>query len=1070
MGDEIQQHKDHLVRYNRVVTLLHEFNIQMTEMIPSSQDFGWIGDIVYKIFPQAHTISLQFKSDNSEFITQWTDRFPNQGKLIHFTEGHGIAGHVLAEQQVINVPDVITDERYIKGKYTASHHYHSLIVAPLLTNRNILGTLSISALPIAGFDRLDEIYIDMLARQIAVLLHRSELYYQEREQRIFAESLRDTVLSLYQFSLETTNWQNIFQHIKAVISYTTANIILINIAGQAEIIYTDGYLERGVDLHQVNKAVKFKEFHTIQHILKTKKPYRITDTIQNDDWTIQENQTNWIKSYLGVPLLSKQEIIGFISLDSEHTGFFTELHEERLITFSATISQTLEHQQLLITERAQRVFVKKLSEIITRLTNTSNLDNLFDHMLEAINEVIANDGATITLRRGEELVHFAGVSGSILASNPTLKEQVMPWRDFSTWRTMMETRESLLVANIQDSPSWEKQFNIDWVHSYVGAPLVDENQQVIGFINLDSHQSYQFTEQDAERLKIFADHLVTVIQKTQLLDAERKQREIADTLHEIGLIVTSFLKPDDILLAILEHLNRVLEYATASIWFLNDDNLWEEQISKDYEGISFDYLDSHSPEFDLNGIFKIVENSPEIIINSIDDASDGSTHHLPTFKSIALAPIFLREKIIGALVLWHIQPHFYTDYHKPILEALANQLAIAIDNARLYAKQEAVHREIRFYADSLEKLIEERTQELDNERTKLNTILQEIGEGVVVIETMQDGKPLVSFVNQMMCQMLGVPVEEVIGQELASIGERFVPNISYKQLLAQFDIENKPSNKSSVIRDLMIQRSDNTTFEAQASLTMANIENENTWLGILLVRNVSKQRTLQRQRERFLANASHELRTPLTNFNTRFYLMRRQPEKLEAHLDVVERTAEKMATLVNDLLDLMRINRGNDANTLLRYDIRQTLEEVYTIQLAEAELKHIQFDLEIPDNIPKMLINPKHCDQIFTNLVTNAIRYTPIGGQIKIICQMQDDVILISIIDTGTGIPAEFTESIFEPFMRVNVDELGTGLGLAIVKELVESYDGKIWTESEVGKGSVFYVQLPTLQKLINAR
>ena len=894
MGDNPNQHKEAIIRYNRILTFLHEFNIRMTEMIPSSQDFGWIIEIVYKIFPQAHTVSLQLSSETAELVTKWVDRHHSVENPIRFSNQYGIAGYAIAQKRVINVPDVQKDTRYVKGNFSAN--YRSLLVAPLITNTGTLGTISITALSIAGFDTQDEIYIDMLARQIAVLIHRAEIYIQEQEQRIFAN---------------------------------------------------------------------------------------------------------------------------------------------------------------------------KLSEIITRLTYTSNLDNLFVHVLNSINDVIANDGATIALLKDEKTIYFAGVSGSVLETNPSLKEQLIYWEEIGTWQTMMQTRAPLLIRDTKNSELWQVFFNNDWIYSHVGSPIIDENQQVIGFINLDSHQPNQFDEQDAERLKIFADHLATVIQKTRLLETEHNQREIAETLREIGLVVANLLKPDAILLAILEHLKRVVEYKTACIWFLDEAGHWEEQIGHDYEGTVIENQDKQSSKINLQDIFKLTETSLEVTLASVSLDDESSIFSNTDLQSVAVTPIILREKITGALVLWHTQPNFYTEYHSPILRTLATHLAIAIDNARLYVQQEAAHDEIRFYAKALEQLVRERTEALDKERIKLNTILQEIGEGVMVIERIPNNEAEVHFVNNMFCKMLGVEVEDIKNREFRHIVEEFVPSVYYSQLLHQFSL-GEITETNSKYTDLVIQRKNGTSFDAQISFTLANLENEETWLGILLVRDISKQRNLQKQRERFLANASHELRTPLTNLNTRFYLMRHQPEKLDAHLDVVERTTLKMTSLVNDLLDLMRANQREASPTLVRCDIQDTLGEVYDTQLAEAEMKDIQFTLKILDKPLYILAQSKHLDQIFTNLVSNAILYTPQGGEIRIVCELVNKNAVVSITDTGIGIPAEFTEAIFEPFARVNVDELGTGLGLAIVQEFVDVYAGKIWVESEIGQGTTFYVQLPTLDHLIN--
>ncbi len=1235
MDQLTNQSENDVIRYNRVLTMLHEFNIRMTEMIPSSQNFNWIVDIVYKIFPQAHSVSMQFWDEKSNLVTEWVNDPYIIETPMNFGKKQGIAGYAVMERQVMNVPDIENDDRYIFGPYKPK--YRALLVAPLIVSDAVLGTLSITAETVGAFDTQDENFIDMLARQIAVLLHRAELYRKEREQRLFAEALRDIIVQAYQSSLSTMKWDNIFGYIRSTVPYTAANIILTELFEYEEFVYTEGYQERGVDLNELLKKVSFKTFRTSQQMLKTKKPYRIPDTLENEDWEYQADRTHWIRSYLGAPLTVQDQVIGFLSLDSDQPGFFTQLHEDRIMVFATAISHTLEQYQLLQNERKekqmvnalrdslaalanpfelqdilthlllvlqnivnhtasnivfltqdgvysyivrsmgyenldiinplalepipvaslatyrhmlktkevliisdtegnkfwntdlypedewvqsyagapiiisgevigffnidssqknwftqrhigilesfanqaslaiqrarlfeaereQRLFANKLSEIITGLNNTANLDELFHHILQSISDVIVNDGATISLFKDQDHIYFGALTGTVLETNPHLKDMIFYWRDFSTWRTMYETQEPLLIRDTIQSDLWGPQFNVKWIHSYVGTPIVDGNQQVIGFINVDGSESNQFNEQDARRLKIFADHLATVIQRTKLLEAERNQREIADTLREIGLIVASSLKPTEFLSAIIHHLKRVIKYTSSCVWLVNSPGVWEQQLGYYDNGQQIEGQLNYASKTDLMDFLRQAETTQDIVLISIPADEHSAPDVAESIHSVAVAPIIVRENVVGALVLAHILPEFYGEHHRSILHGLASQLAIAIDNANLYKQQQAAHDEIRFYADSLEEIVQERTNALDAERLKLSTILHEIGEGVIVIERDSEKGPYVSFVNNMLCQMLGTSIEDMKNSSLRSVAETFVPNMPYPSLLYKFDTTDLTPS-TSVDIDLVIKPLEKSSFEAQVSFTLVNLE-ETKWLGILLVRDVTHERMLQKQRERFLANASHELRTPLTNLNTRFYLMRHQPEKLDAHLAVVERTTQKMTALVNDLLDLMRVNQKISTETLMRCNLRDVLHDIHNVQLAEAELKHIRFSLVMPDEPIYMLAQTKHLDQIFTNLISNAILYTPEGGEIDLICEIKEPDVVVSVRDTGIGIPPEFTQAIFEPFTRVNVDELGTGLGLSIVKELVESYGGAISVDSKLGKGSTFMIQLPTLSYL----
>ncbi len=210
-----------------------------------------------------------------------------------------------------------------------------------------------------------------------------------------------------------------------------------------------------------------------------------------------------------------------------------------------------------------------------------------------------------------------------------------------------------------------------------------------------------------------------------------------------------------------------------------------------------------------------------------------------------------------------------------------------------------------------------------------------------------------------------------------------------------------------------------------------------------------------------LAQISHELRIPITNLKMRLYLARMQPEKLDEHLQIMELVTERMRSLIEDLLDTARLELGVLNLRRQRVELQDLIASVIDLQWSEAERKSITLIGEVPAEPLYASVDLNRMTQVLTNLVVNAITYTPAGGRVTVQCAVQDGQTVIRVADTGIGIPAELVNKVFDPFFRVDDGSVrGSGLGLTIVREIVEAHGGTITVESEPGAGSVFSVYL----------
>lgn len=218
----------------------------------------------------------------------------------------------------------------------------------------------------------------------------------------------------------------------------------------------------------------------------------------------------------------------------------------------------------------------------------------------------------------------------------------------------------------------------------------------------------------------------------------------------------------------------------------------------------------------------------------------------------------------------------------------------------------------------------------------------------------------------------------------------------------------------------------------------------------------------------FVATVSHELRTPLTAILNSLKLIGYETEsndKVKEYMEIIKKNIERQSIMIDNLLDTARIERGTLEMKRTRFELNKLLSEVVDTFRPQATAKKLVFDFFPLEGESFIWGEEEQLRRVFINLVDNAIKFTPEGGQVEVRVIREEENLKVVVADTGCGIPKEEQEKIFEPFVQAlqenRFSRRGIGLGLTIVKEIVNRHQGRVWVESEVGKGSKFYVLLP---------
>jgi signal transduction histidine kinase len=325
-------------------------------------------------------------------------------------------------------------------------------------------------------------------------------------------------------------------------------------------------------------------------------------------------------------------------------------------------------------------------------------------------------------------------------------------------------------------------------------------------------------------------------------------------------------------------------------------------------------------------------------------------------------------------------------------------------------------------------------QRIEEEREKLATTIESLGDALVVC----DGDGVVTAVN---------PRAEEIVPELR-------PGAP-----ANTDQSPLPDLEQALGGEVMSEDGERTL-----SITASRLGEGGAQGVVWTIRDVSERARLERMKSDFVATASHELRSPLTSIKGFVELLSRSPElggREREFVQVILQSTDRLVDLVNDLLDVARLEAGKMEVHPRLFDVGEVVREVATLMAPRLAEKDQRLDVHVPPGLPRALADPARVRQIVINLLSNAHEYTGEGGRLSVSIRADDGQLTVAVSDNGRGMTAEEQEHMFDRFVRREDGAGGTGLGLSIVKSLVELQRGSIEVESEPGSGSTFTVRLP---------
>ncbi|WP_273039139.1 two-component system histidine kinase PnpS [Tepidanaerobacter syntrophicus] len=416
--------------------------------------------------------------------------------------------------------------------------------------------------------------------------------------------------------------------------------------------------------------------------------------------------------------------------------------------------------------------------------------------------------------------------------------------------------------------------------------------------------------------------------------------------------------------------------------------------------------------------------------------------------------MFFSASLAGLLVAFLISTIFSRRITKPIEEVSYAAKKISCGNYDLKVPLRPPY-ETKILAESFNRMAEnlqETVGKLKEETDKTRAVLASMAEGLIAV----DQNCHVVMMNFAAEKLFKIRQEETLGKHLLEV----LRNRELHDLINEVLKTRKGSTREIKI---------NTYDERIFWINVVPIDKENNLDAVAVMRDITELKRLEKMKSDFVSNVSHELKTPLTSISgfaeTLLDGAYKSEENCRYFLRIIKQETDRMTRLINELLYLSRIEKPDFSIPKRPVNIASVVNKAVKLLQKNIDDKGHLLNLRLPENLGPVTGDEDSVLEIIINLLDNAIKYTPEGGNITVEIEDESDFISISVADNGIGIAGDELERIFGRFYRVQgpgiTSASGTGLGLAVVKHLVESLNGKISVESQLGKGSTFKVSLP---------
>ncbi|MEM7030227.1 MAG: GAF domain-containing protein [Chloroflexota bacterium] len=903
-------------------------------------------------------------------------------------------------------------------------------------NADVSGYLAFVFKP--GYNEADAALFQAFCNLALMTMENKSLQKQTKKQEKSAETLREVSKIVSGNLHPETVLRSILEQLAKVINYDSAAVSL-EYKGRLKLEAASGF-DPGEDVLSI--AVPIQENKLYHEMKETRLPIVIKDVRHDSRYTFWAG-TNPIRSWMGIPLILRNELIGQISIDSFKKNAFSEEDGYLAFAFARHVATAIQNARLF--DKANRTAheLRALLDGARDVSSSLNTERVIYLTSKRLQELMNADILVFLYKNDlrEDLrlivsleVSLDHVTDADIKSAKRIAEQAI------------QTKEGRIIDHPEQTVLLGAEIQNLRTTSMV-APFVVQDQAV-GAIIILRDEGDGFTQQDLDLLTRFALQTGIAIDNTRLYEQLERRLHRENLINRLLRRLSSKLSLPGLVEDIIYTVQHIAgaDQTTLTLFNPSDDRSYLHYVQD---------IDTHKVEkFDgaRSALATLTMDSGNLIWTDNhfqEDYAQPSWVDRDVTGAISI-PLTTRDQVLGAVGLFKRNDTFVrTAEMMSTLEYIGWQTGVAIENALLF-------QQVNDYAHTLQEKVEARTAEIKRQKEETDAILESAADAIIM--TSADG--IIEYVNPAYTTMTGYMLAEAINQSIRD----FISEQELKQTIDQ--MWNTVSTGKTWRGDIKYKRKDNSIFDADFTIAPIFDPQGQIEKYVAIQRDISKKNELDKLKSLFLVTASHELKTPLTTIQgyTELLLHREfSKSETDQFLKHIHDHVLRLSSLTSDIIDVSRIEAG--ANFLLSpqlIDPSPIFAETIDNWMAESPNHTIHFIP--PDLWVDMKVDPDRLRQILNKLLSNAVKYSPKGGDIKVTVRRNLTNLHISIDDQGIGIALDKQAHLFETFWKADdssVANEGTGLSMVVVKHIIESHGGKIWVDSKSGEGTTVNFTLP---------
>jgi GAF domain-containing protein len=1003
----------------------------------------------------------------------------------------------------------------------------TLLVVPMLKEGDLIGNISIYRQEVRPFTDKQIALVENFAAQAVIAIENARLLNELRQRTDdLTESLEQQTATsevLRVISSSPGELEPVFQAM-------LENAVRICDATFGNIYRWDGNTLDLVAAHNTPPAFAEARRRSPLHPAKVSVIARMLETktaIHFDAATLQGYvdrsdfaavtavELGGVRTVLAVPMLKENELIGSFTVYRQKPRPFTEKQISLVTNFAAQAVIAIENTRLLneLRQRTsdlaesleQQTATSKVLEVISR--SAFDLQAVFETVAESSVRLCGADRASV-FRFDGELLRMAVAFNAPQALKDFLSQNpIRPGRDSASGRAALE-RRTVHIPDVFADPeySWGAK-NVEKIGTLLAVPML-KGDDLLGVLTIyHLEEAKPFTDKQIALVETFADQAAIAIDNVRLLDELRQRTtDLTESLEQqtatsevLKVISSSPANIQPVLEIIGERAEKLCDAEISVVSLVEGDVIRLASVhgvaEAGVEAVQRVYPMQLSDETITARAVRTrsVCHVADVLSDSPYQQKD--TARVAGYRGCLGVPMVRDEQVVGAIFVARRQPGLFSAAQVQLLKTFADQAVIAIENVRLFNETTNALEQQTATADVL-KVISRSTFDL---RAVLQTLVESAArfcaaDNATIVREKEGSfyaAEAYGYSHEFMDYIKNIPVKPERGSASGrALAEGRVVHIADVKADPEYTLVEAPRlgdfrtilcvpmlREGVPIGILTLTRSEVkpftdkqielvTTFADQAAIAIENVR--------LFDEIQDKSRQLEeasQHKSQFLANMSHELRTPLNAILGYTELMAdgaygEPSEKMLGILKRLEANGRHLLGLINDVLDLSKIEAGQLVLELSDYSVQDIAQTVRSTLEPLAADKKLAFKVEMAPELPPGRGDGRRLTQVLINLVGNAIKFTD-AGEVAIKAEGINGSFYVAVRDTGPGISAADQAKLFQEFQQadnaITRKKGGTGLGLAISKRIIEMHGGRIWVESQVGRGSTFAFTLPVV-------